>query len=283
MSVLPTPSSNRAINWRSIRAIAERDLRIILRSKSVILPIVLVPMILLVILPGAIGFLTPLMDAPGELDDIRQFLEMMPPSMAAIFEQYTPAQTIVVFALVYMFAPLFLVLPLMTASTIAAGSFAGEKERKTLEALLYTPTTDTELIVGKLLASWVPALLVTLVGFVLYAIVANVSAWQTMGAIFFPNAMWLVLVLWMAPAAAGLGLATMVLVSSKVSTFQDAYQLGGMVVLPILMLVFGQLAGVIYLSPVFVFVAGLGLWIVDAVILWFAVKTFRRTEIIARL
>jgi len=172
---------------------------------------------------------------------------------------------------------------MMTASVIAAGSFAGEKERGTLEALLYTPTTDAELMVGKVLAAWVPAMIVSLVGFVLYGIVANVSAWQTMQRIFFPTTMWIVLILWLAPAAAGLGLGTMVLVSSKVSTFQDASQLGGMVVIPVVLLVVGQLAGVVYLSVPFVFLVGLVLWLIDAAVLWFGVRTFRRSEIIARL
>ncbi len=271
------------LNWRAIRAVAERDLIIVRRSKNVLLPIILVPLLLLVIIPGAIGFLGSSMDVGSDIEDLERFLTMMPEPMKAQFEQYTENQTMVVFILVYTFAPMFLILPMMTASSIAAGSFAGEKERKTMEALLYTPTTDLELMTGKMLSAWIPAILVTLVGFVLYSVVVNVSAWQTMGRIFFPNAMWVVLILWLAPAAAGLGLGTMVLVSSKVSTYQDAYQLGSMVVLPVILLVLGQVGGVIYLNVTFVLAAGLLLWIVDAIILWFAVKTFRRTEIIARL
>ncbi len=48
---------------------------------------------------------------------------------------------------------------------------------------------------------------------------------------------------------AGLGLGTMALVSSKVRTFQEGYQLGGAVVLPILLLVVGQVTGVLLLQP----------------------------------
>jgi ABC-type Na+ efflux pump permease subunit len=189
----------------------------------------------------------------------------------------------VVAILEHLFAPMFLIVPMMVASTIAAGSFAGEKERKTLEALLHTPTTDTELLIGKLLASWVPAFLIALGAFVLYGVVANLSAWRVMGGIFFPSPMWIALVLWLAPAAAGLGLGAMILVSSKVSTFQDAYQLGAMVVLPVLLLVFGQVAGVLYLNVLAVMLTGLLLWAIDAVILWYGIRTFRRSEIIARL
>ncbi len=284
MTTTPTgPAQRDGIHWGIVRAIAERDLILVRRSKSVLLPIIVVPLILLVLIPAGIGFLTPLAEGADDLDDIQRFLEMMPAPMKAQFDRYDERQVALVFALVYMFAPLYLILPMMTASVIAAGSFAGEKEKGTLEALLYTPATDGELVLGKMLGAWVPALVVGLVGFILYSVVVNVSASQTMGGIFFPNAMWVVLALWMGPAAAALGLGSMVLVSSKVSTFQDAYQLGGIVVIPLVVLVLGQIAGVIYLSAGFVFVAGAVLWVIDSVILWFAIRTFRRSEIIARL
>jgi ABC-2 type transport system permease protein len=119
--------------------------------------------------------------------------------MLAQFEGYSSDQLMIVFTLVYMLAPMFLIIPLMVASVVAADSFAGEKERKTLEALIYTPTTDLELFVGKVLSAMIPAMLVTLVGFMLYALTANIAAWPTMGQIFFPNTAWIILVLWVAP------------------------------------------------------------------------------------
>jgi ABC-type Na+ efflux pump permease subunit len=271
------------VNWRTLRTLALRDLKVVMRSKAVLLPMIVVPLIFIVALPALVGFLAPQMAAAGEIEDLAEFLEMMPPAMRQRFAGYDEAQVLVVVILEDLFAPMFLIVPVMVASTIAAGSFVGEKERKTLEALLHTPTTDTELFLGKLLASWVPAFLVSLGAFLLYALVVNLSAWQVMGRVFFPNAMWVALVLWLAPAAAGVGLGLIILISSKVSTFQDAYQLGGMVVIPILLLVFGQIAGVLYLNVVAVLLMGLLLWLVDAAILWFGVRTFRRSEIIARM
>lgn len=272
-----------SLNWQAVRAVAMRDLTIVRRSKSVLLPIVLVPLLLLVLIPAGLGLASSSVDMSNDVQDLDQFLEMMPGPMREQFDAYSDNQMMVAFVLIYMFAPLFLILPMMTASTIAAGSFAGEKERKTLEALLYTPTTDLELVVGKMLSAWVPAMVVTLVGFVLYGVVVNLSAGQTMGGVFFPTSMWIVLILWVAPAAAALGLGAMVLVSSKMSTYQDAYQLGAMVVLPVILLVLGQIAGVIYLDVGFVLAAGFVLWLADAVVLWLAVRTFRRSDIIARL
>lgn len=271
------------MNWRLLRTLVLRDLKVVTRSKAMMLPMLIVPLILVVAIPAAVAFFAPQMAAAGEMEDLAQFLEMMPDQMQERFAGYDEAQIIVVAFLEHLFAPMFLIIPLMVASTIAAGSFVGEKERKTLEALLYTPTTDTELFLGKLLASWIPALLVGLGAFVLYGLVVNLSAWHVMGGVFFPNAMWVVLVVWVAPAAAGLGLGAIILISSKVSTFQDAYQLGGMVVIPVLLLVFGQIAGVLYLNVLAVLLLGLFLWLVDAAIVWFGVRTFKRNEIIARL
>lgn len=262
---------------------ALRDLIVVRRSKAMMLPMVIVPLIFVIAIPAAVGLLAPQMAAAGEVEDLAQFLEMMPEPMRERFAGYDEAQIVVVAILEHLFAPMFLIIPLMVASTIAAGSFVGEKERKTLEALLHTPTTDTELFVGKLLASWVPAFLVGLGAFVVYGLVVNFSAWRVMGGFFFPSAMWVALVLWLAPAAAGLGLGAIILISSRVSTFQDAYQLGGMVVIPVLLLVFGQIAGVLYLNVLAVMLLGLFLWLVDAAIVWFGVRTFKRDEIIARL
>lgn len=277
------PEKEHTISWRTLRTLALRDLKVVTRSKAMMLPMIIVPLIFVVALPAGIGFFAPQMAAAGEVEDLGNFLDMMPAPLQETFAGYNDAQIIVVAMLEHFFAPMFLIVPLMVASTIAAGSFVGEKERKTLEALLYTPTTDTELFLGKLLASWIPAFLVGVGSFVLYAVVANASAWRVMGGVFFPNAMWVALVVWLAPAAAGLGLGAIILVSSRVSTFQDAYQLGGLVVIPVLLLVFGQLAGVLYLNVAAVVLMGLFLWMVDAAILWFGIRTFRRSEIIARM
>src|SRR5690606_20505744 len=161
--------------------------------------------------------------------------------------------------------------------------FAGEKERKTLEALLYTPTSDGELYFAKVLSPWLAALGVTILALIGYSIVVNFVASPIVGRIFFPNLMWIALTLWVSPAAAGLGLGVMVLVSSRVNTFQEAYQLGGVVVVPILLLLFGQLGGVIFFSLPFVLFVGLVLWLIDLALLWFGARVFARSELLSRL
>ena len=149
-----------------------------------------------------------------------------------------------------------------------------------MEALLYTPTTDRELYVAKLLSAWLAAMVVAVVGFVLYSVMGNVGAWAQMQHIFFPNATWLVLIFWTIPAVAGLGLSVMVLASSRAQGFQDASQLGGIVVLPMVALFYGQIAGVMYFNVAVTLAMGLVIWLLDGLLIWLGSRSFRRGRLL---
>jgi ABC-2 type transport system permease protein len=272
------------MSWRAIQTLVRRDLQVVLQSKSVLLPMIVVPLILIIALPLLFTFIMR-SAAPTDPDvgDIVNMVNQIPVELMADFANIPLMDQALLYMLTYFFAPLFLILPLMTASVIAADSFAGEKERKTLEALLYTPTSDKELYIAKMLAPWIAAFVVMLLSLVGYSIMVNAVAAPIVGRIFFPNLMWIVLAFWVGPAAAGLGLGVMVLVSSRVSAFQEAYQLGGLVVLPVLLLVFGQVGGIIFFSIPFVLLVGLILWLIDLAIMWFGARIFTRSNLLSRL
>ena len=79
-----------------------------------------------------------------------------------------------------------------------------------------------------------------------------------------------------------LGLVVMIFASARAQGFQDAYQIGGLVILPVVALMIGQISGVLYFSLVVVFAVGGLIWLVDAGLLWVASKNFRRSELIAK-
>lgn len=273
------------MNTRAILAITRKDLKVVSRSRGVMIPLIIVPIIFLVVLPAGAALMAQAMTNSSlpNAQSTQSLLKSMPPQLMTELSGYTDVQKVVVLMINYMMAPLFLILPLMVASVIAADSFAGEKERKTLEGLLYTPTTDAELFIGKQLSAWIPAVAIAVGGFIIYGIVANVAGWPIMGKMFFPNWTWIILIFWVSPAAAALSLGVMILVSLRVQTFQEAYQIGGMVVLPVVLLTIGQATGVIYISTGLVFILGLILWALDLGLLWFCLKVFRRSEIIGRI
>jgi ABC-2 type transport system permease protein len=271
------------MNIRAIQAIIRKDLKVAVQNKGVVLPMIILPLILFVVFPWIMAYAPSWTNAAGSsLSNMDELMARMPAGLLHELSGYTTDQQMIVFALVYMLAPMFLIMPLMVSSVLAADSFAGEKERKTLEALLYTPTTDRELFTAKLLGAWTTAIVVALLSFVVYGVMVNAAAWQSIGHIFFPNWMWIALVFWVTPAVAGLGLVVMVFVSVRAQGFQDAYQTGGMVVLPVLLLMVGQISGVMYFSLGVVLLVGLVIWLLDIVLLWFASKSFRRGELMTK-
>jgi hypothetical protein len=86
-------------------------------------------------------------------------------------------------------------------------------------------------------------------------------------------------VLWVGPAVALAGLGATVLVSARVRTFQEAYQIGGVVVVPVVALVIAQATGVMVLDARLLVALGALLWALDAALLALALRGFRRERL----
>src|SRR3712207_5462587 len=199
--------------------------------------------------------------------DVREFLEIMPPAFRReVAGLAVPAQ-VLVWAYEYAFATLFLLVPLMTSTVIAADSFAGERERKTLEALVYTPVSDRDLYLAKVAAPWLAAMAVALLGYLGYVVVTNLVAAGEVGRPVVLTLRWLIVLAWLTPAIAAAAVGALVLVSARVRGFQEAYQLGGLVVLPIVALLVSQLTGALYLEVGLIGLIGAGVWAVAAGVL----------------
>lgn len=273
-----------AVNWRAVGGIIRKDLRVVTQSKSVMLSMIIVPLIFVVVLPVAmiVGFnyFSPALENSSDFQDI---LQMLPATLRARFADMSVVQVVALYAFRYMFAPMHLILPIMTSSVIAADAFAGERERKTLEALLYTPTSDLDLLLAKMLGALVPGVLVAWISAVAYWIIVDIGAWPLFGWPILPDATWLILAFWVAPAAAAMGLGATVIVSARAKSFQDANQVSGLIVLPIVALMVAQASGVTFLSVWLTLLVGLVFWFISAVLYVIGARTLRRSELLARL
>ncbi len=276
------------MNRDAIRAIVRKDVASVIRNRGVRIPLIVTPLVVLVLLPILlVGGASILVGAS----------ESTPGSSAAPFEALTeqaesdertrpdddPQARWATFVLEVFLAPLYLLVPLITATVIAADSFAGERERGTLEALLHSATTDQELLTAKFLAAWLPAVTVSTVGFLVYTVVANVLAWPSLGRVFFPNLTWLLLAVLVAPGIAALGLSVMVIASSRVNSLQAAHQIGSLVVLPILVLLVAQITGVFLFNTLVVAVMGVLVWVLAGGFIAFGGSTLRRHRLATRL
>jgi ABC-2 type transport system permease protein len=269
------------MNRGSVATIATRDLTVVARSRAVSLPIVILPVVFFVLAPAllvlganAIG---------SDLAELEELVALMPEALRRDLAGLDPPAQVIVWGLEYMFATFFLIVPLMTSAVIAADSFAGEKERKTLEALLYTPTTDLELFAGKVLAPWLAAVAVSTIGYVVFVTVASLFGAGIVGRPIALTPRWLLFVLVLAPGVAALAIGALVQVSARVRGFQEAYQLGGLVVLPLVMVLLGQLSGVLYLDFAAVLVLAAAVWLAAGGALAVGYRSFRRERLLVQV
>lgn len=270
------------MNWRKIRIIAWKDVLEVRQNKSVLASMIVVPLIIMVVLPAVMLVVVNTSGSAEVLNDpdLQMMFERIPASISNMFDGLTDTQMTIMMILGFLFAPMFLIMPLMLSASIAAESFAGERERKTLEALLYTSATDTELFVGKALAAFIPSVLVGIVSFLIYAVVLNVGGYPIFKRIWFPLNTWYPLVFWVSPAFAALGVGATVLISAKVQTFMGAYQASGSLVILVLALLVGQASGLLYLSVWVGIVIGFVVWLAAGVLFFLAIQQFNRKTLL---
>ena len=274
------------MNWRSIRAIALKDFKEVRQNKAAWVPALVMPIVFALAIPLAFTLLPqliPAADVTKQMGDIKDLIVRLPPAIQDIFATKSLEQGFVIYMTAFLFAPMLLIMPLMFSSTIGSDSFVGERERKTMEALLYTPTSDGTLFMGKIIASVVPAILLSWITYALYIVVVNAASWPLFGTIWFPLPAWWPLMFWLTPAISLLGMSATVLISSRVKTFMEAYQLTGSLVIFVLLLMVGQLSGVLYLGVFSTFAIGTLVWVIDAALIYVGVGTFNRTNLIAKI
>lgn len=247
------------VDWRVVRALVVHDLTALRRTPGLLVPIAALPAVLLVVLPLAVA-----VAARNPAVEVGTYVDLVPDRLGAVVRRHPTSERLIVLVLGHLMAPLFLLVPLMVSAVLAADSFAGERDRRTLETLLHTPARDRDVYLAKLLASFVPALGVAWGGFALFVLVANVSAWGVMGRVFLPTVPWVLLVGWLAPAAAALGLGLMVRLSIRARSGQEAQQLGSVVVLPFMVVVVAQASYLLLYPGVVTLVVGAGVWLLAA-------------------
>jgi ABC-2 type transport system permease protein len=262
-----------------------KDWREIRRNWQVILPIVVVPLMISVILPIILAVIPSIATTQrGSLSGFESLIGNLPSSVQEQLAGMTEQQVLIYIMAIYFFAPFFLIIPLMASSVISSDSFAGEKERKTIEALLATPISDGELFLGKILVSFIPSMIITIISFAVYTTVFDVLAYGIFNGVFLlPTLDWILLIFGLTPTLALASIGLTVMISARVKGFREAQQISVVLLIPVLALVFGQATGALIFGPI-VILALTGLFsIIDLAVFRMGVRLFKREEILSKL
>lgn len=264
------------INLKRVKALMKKDLLEITNDKAMLFSLYLLPLIFSVILPMIILLFGSSSIITNSVGGINEFIKNVDISS---FPHDIKAGSEVVYAiLMYFFIPLFLLIPIMIATVIASSSFVGEKENKTLEGLLYTPLTNKELILGKILASAVPAMIATVISVFFYGILIDTFGIKIFGRAIFPNLNWIIIVLLLNPLIVFLAIALIIFVSPYVKTSKSAQSVATLLIFPIIAALISQASGAILLGTFPIILISIFIFIIDIVAFLFISKQFDREK-----
>jgi ABC-type Na+ efflux pump permease subunit len=140
--------------------------------------------------------------------------------------------------------PLFFILiPVMVSSVMASGSFVGEKEKSTLETLLYCPLPLKNIFNAKILATFLLSMAVSIFSFIVMLIVIEILFFALTESFIMPNINWIIIMFLVSPAAAVISINLIVRSSAKAQSSEEAQQSSLFLVLPVILLVTGQFTG----------------------------------------
>jgi ABC-2 type transport system permease protein len=242
------------MDFETVWTIARKDLRLFRRKKSIFYATIILPLIISIVLPGVIAYVS---------------------------TKATTSTTVLV-GLLDSFAFFFVIIAAIIPTAISSYSIVGEKVEKSLEPLLATPATDGEILLGKSLASFIPAIIAVFMGAAIFMILIDAVTFGKLGYLYYPNWTEAVALLVVTPLAAVFAVEGNVLVSVRVNDVRAAAQLGSLVVVPLFAIYLLSEIRAISIDTTSLFIIAAILLVVDVVLFYLSRATFRREEILTK-
>ena len=223
-------------------ALIKKDIRSITSNRQIFAVLLIVPLVLTIVLPSI--FVVVLTQNPEAASDFQKLLDMLPVTDSERSQQ----QRVLELILNNIMPPFFLIIPIMASSVMAASSFVGEKEKHTLETLLYSPLSLRQLFRSKILAGFFVGIMVSYISFAAMLLVVEMELFFLNGSLIMPGMSWLIIMLLIAPAFSLVAIAVTVRSSAKAKTIEEAQQRAVFLIFPILALVVGQFTGILFIN-----------------------------------
>ena len=236
-------TAERQLDLRRMRVVTRTELRQLRKSKDYWIPMVALGSLFFLVIPTILLLIITRLGSINAVQQVSQALAILPEAAQQQIQGDTPAARTAYALAVYLFAPVAVVVPLTISTAVGAASLVGERERGTGEFLAHSPASVREIYLGKLIASFVPGYLTTMVGFGTYSLMVNFIVGPKAGGWFFPTAEWLVMMFWIIPPFLLLTLSLVLRLSARVKSTAAAQQASGLVTLPLIGIAYSQATG----------------------------------------
>ena len=273
-------SGQDAFAWHRVTALAAKDARELLRNPGAIFPAVL--MVFASLLPlFLVIFVVPMvmgrsLDASGEFGEAAAKAVDRIPELAGL-----SGNALVQTFLFHQFSLLLLLVPIVSATTLATHAVIGEKQSKALEPLLATPISTSELLAAKTLTPFLFGLGLTwaAAGIELAAAIAagEPGVWRAIAG---PRLF--ILFGLLGPLVELASLQVSVIVSSRTNDPRSAQQMTALLILPVTVVFVAQMMGLFIVGPAALLLGALACLLLNVVLLWVGVRVFERENILTR-
>lgn len=242
-------------------AIIQKDFRGVTSNKRLLTALLVVPLALTIIMPSI--FVLAIHFTPDD-PDFQKLLALLPPAAQTASLELSAVGLI----FNYILPSFFLIIPIMTASIMAASAFVGEKEKHTLETLLYCPLPVKQIFRAKVMASFLLSMMVSLISFCAMVLVLELETFLLMGRLLRPDVNWLVILLLVSPAISLIAVTLIVRGSAKAQSVEESQQSAVFLIIPVVLLMAGQFTGAMLLNAWIL----LGLGALCALLAWILLK-----------
>ncbi len=257
-----------------IRAVIEKEWAEVFKNRIVLFSVVILPIFLSALPLIMLRAMSGLSGTSGDASEL-------PPQFMASCGGLNAEECLLLYV-TNQFLVMYLLLPLAIPTAIAAYSIVGEKTTRCLEPLLATPIKTGELLLAKALAAVLPAILGGWLAFGVFAIGVLVMVDSPALIARLLDPMWLFAMVVLMPLLAVAAVCMTVIVSSRVNDPRTAEQVAMVIIVPLLLLFFGQVSGFIILNMRTMAFSAAVAFLVDVGLIYAGVKLFQREVILTR-
>ena len=263
------------MNFHRIRVLIDKEWAEVFKNRMVLSTMAVIPLIF-TILPLVILYS---MRSTGSLPSTAS--ADVPASFASLCGDAAAGDCMQIYIMTE-FMMLFMMMPLILPTSFAAYSIVGEKTTRSLEPLLATPITTPELLTGKGLAAVIPAILLSWLSFAVFLVLMPVVGASPALVRYVTSPVWILAIVVMGPLLATASVNLSVIVSSRVNDPRAAEQISAVLIVPVLLVLFGQLAGLFVLNTALILVAIVVMALVDIGLVYTGTQLFQRETILTR-
>jgi len=240
--------------------IIKKDIKGSIFNKNILIVLIAIPLLMVVILP--LFFVASILFLPEDSAGFMRLIFLATSLNLDLtgIEGFYLQMLLSNFILNDVLPLFFLFIPIFSSAAMAANSFVGEKEKKTLETLLYSPLPVKDIFNAKIFASFILGMTASFFSFLILLLLFQVTTFAIIGTLILPSTNWAIFLLLLSPAFAFIAIVLIVRSSAKAQSVEEASNISLLLMLVLIVLGALKFGGVVIFGAQTFFIIGLVLF-----------------------